>query len=239
MHHRLLYIALLLLLTAGCAKLPDELLSQARTKVSMAYADGAAELAPGEYQLASSALQAAEQQIAKGEYQIAERTLALSSRYADEALSQARAEKDRIAEEQAQIEEQQHQAEVQRQREEKRQAELRQAELKRQRERELAMAKPKVEPLVSAPVEVEPESEQKPLLVDQVEVLSGENLAMVAARPEVYNDAQLWPLIYKANRDQIKDPTEIFAGQILVVPRDKSRGEVDAARREAQDLDLF
>ncbi len=238
MHIRLLYIALLIFLTAGCAKLPDELLSRTRTKVSMAYAGGAAELAPGEYQLASSALQAAEQQIANGEYRVAERTLALSSRYADEALIQARAEKERIAEEQARIAEQQ-QAEVQRQREEKRLAELKQAELKRQRERELAKAKPKVEPQVSEPVEEEPEPEHKPLLVDQVEVLSGEDLAMVAARPEVYNDAQLWPLIYKANRDQIKDPTEIFAGQVLVVPRDKSRGEVDAARREAQDLDLF
>jgi nucleoid-associated protein YgaU len=34
----------------------------------------------------------------------------------------------------------------------------------------------------------------------------------------VYKDARLWPLIYVANKDQIKDPDLIFPGQKLVVP---------------------
>ena len=55
----------------------------------------------------------------------------------------------------------------------------------------------------------------------------------------VYDDAFLWPLIYKANRDQIKDPKEIFSGQMLMIPRDKSRDEADAARQEARELNLF
>ena len=76
-------------------------------------------------------------------------------------------------------------------------------------------------------------------LVDQVEVGEAENLQMIAARPEVYNDGLLWPLIYKANRDQIKDPKEIFPGQILQVPRDKTPEEIEEAREEATALQLF
>ncbi len=64
-------------------------------------------------------------------------------------------------------------------------------------------------------------------------------MAAIAARPEVYKDALLWPLIYRANRDQIKDPKEIFAGQIFVIPRDKNRDEEEAARNEAKTLNLF
>lgn len=33
-----------------------------------------------------------------------------------------------------------------------------------------------------------------------------------------YNDARLWPLIYMANRDKIKDPDLIFPGQKLTIP---------------------
>ncbi len=34
----------------------------------------------------------------------------------------------------------------------------------------------------------------------------------------VYKDARLWPLIYVANKDHIKDPDLIFPGQKLVIP---------------------
>ncbi|MCX8123330.1 MAG: DUF4398 domain-containing protein [Spirochaetes bacterium] len=35
---------------------------------------------------------------------------------------------------------------------------------------------------------------------------------------KVYNNARLWPLIYIANKDQIKDPDLIFPGQRFVIP---------------------
>jgi nucleoid-associated protein YgaU len=35
---------------------------------------------------------------------------------------------------------------------------------------------------------------------------------------KVYNNARLWPLIYMANKDQIKDPDLIFPGQRFVIP---------------------
>ncbi len=40
-----------------------------------------------------------------------------------------------------------------------------------------------------------------------------------------YNNSRLWPLIYMANRDQIKDPDLIFPGQKFVIPAVPKKGE--------------
>ena len=42
---------------------------------------------------------------------------------------------------------------------------------------------------------------------------------------QVYKDARLWPLIYIANRDKIRDPDLIFPGQKLIIPTIPVRGE--------------
>ncbi len=234
MFQRLLLIIALIILVSACAKPPVESLDDARSSVARAYAVGAAQYAPGEFQLANSALQAAELQVEKREYSKAVRTLELAQRYSREALSLTIERKEQQAAEQKKIAEEQRLAELARQRELKRQSEL-----KKQQERKKKLVKPepkKVAPVVvkkAPPVVVEPE------LVDHVEVRAGDNLATIAARPEVYEDALLWPLIYKANRDQIKDPKEIFSGQSLMIPRDKSRDEAEAARQEARELNLF
>lgn len=70
-------------------------------------------------------------------------------------------------------------------------------------------------------------------------VRSGENLFAIAARRKVYGDALLWPLIYKANRDQIKDPQQIYPGQILTIPRDISEAEKEEARTTARESKIF
>jgi LysM repeat protein len=64
-------------------------------------------------------------------------------------------------------------------------------------------------------------------------VKKGDTLPSIAARHEIYNDSFMWPLIYKANRDQIKDPKEIYVGQDLKIPREISTEETIEARREA------
>ncbi len=65
-------------------------------------------------------------------------------------------------------------------------------------------------------------------------VRRGETLPQVAARPELYNDVALWPLIYRANRDQIRDPYQLWPGQILKIPRNFSKEEALEARKQAQ-----
>ena len=231
---RLLLIVVVVFLVSGCAKPPVAELESARDVVARASAAGATQYAPREYQLASSALQAAELQVSRHEYTKGARTLELAQRYANEALRLTLAARKELAAQREKAAEEKRQAEIQRQLELQRQAELKQQRAARQR-----VVKKKQQKKVQVQVKKAPTVEAKPKLVSKVEVRSGEDLAKIAARKEVYADPYLWPLIYKANRDQIKDPTKIFAGQTLVVPRDKSRDEADAARREAREAKLF
>ncbi len=62
-------------------------------------------------------------------------------------------------------------------------------------------------------------------------VRRGETLPQISARVEVYNDSSLWPLIYRANRDQIRDPKRLWPGQVFAIPRNFSREEAVEARR--------
>ncbi|MEA3544678.1 MAG: DUF4398 domain-containing protein [Thermodesulfobacteriota bacterium] len=237
MFKRLLLIVVLVVLSSGCAKPPVEELEDVRSIVARAYASGVTQHAPGECQLASSALQAAERQVKNGDYRQASRTLGLAQRYAVEALALTLARKEQLAAEKKKIAEEEQLAEDVRQRELTQQAILNEQQ---HRKKKIVKPEPKKPVLIvekarqkTRPVIVEPK------LVDHVVVRAGENLATIAARAEVYKDALLWPLIYKANRDQIKDPKEIFSGQTLMVPRDKSRAEAEAARQEARELNLF
>lgn len=62
-------------------------------------------------------------------------------------------------------------------------------------------------------------------------VRRGETLPQIAARTEIYNDASLWPLIYRANRDQIRNPTQLWPGQALKIPRHFTRDDAIEAKR--------
>ena len=70
---------------------------------------------------------------------------------------------------------------------------------------------------------------------DSVEhvVVPGDSLWSIAARPDVYDDPYLWPVIYKFNRDQIVDPALIYPSQRLVIPIRIDEETRRAARLEA------
>ncbi len=78
---------------------------------------------------------------------------------------------------------------------------------------------------------------EKPLPTSHT-VLRGETLPMIAAQSDIYGDQTLWPLIYRANRDQISDPGHIRPGQTLRIPRNLSREEVTEAHRFSQERPL-
>lgn len=50
-------------------------------------------------------------------------------------------------------------------------------------------------------------------------VIKGESLWWIAEYKQIYDDPFQWPLIYKANRSQIKDPDLIFPDQNFEIPR--------------------
>jgi len=65
-------------------------------------------------------------------------------------------------------------------------------------------------------------------------VTKGECLWWIAEYKHIYNDPFMWPLIYKANRDKIKNPDLIYAGQQFEVPRyGFDLEEVKASRKQA------
>ncbi len=65
-------------------------------------------------------------------------------------------------------------------------------------------------------------------------VEKGDCLWTISEGADVYNDPFKWPLIYKENRDQIKDPDLIYPDQKFSIPRDSSGSEVDDAVHEAK-----
>ena len=47
-------------------------------------------------------------------------------------------------------------------------------------------------------------------------VVAGDSLSKIAKK--LYGDAQQWQQIYEANKDVIKNPDQIYPGQVLKIP---------------------
>ncbi|MBE9546754.1 MAG: LysM peptidoglycan-binding domain-containing protein [Proteobacteria bacterium] len=70
--------------------------------------------------------------------------------------------------------------------------------------------------------------------VDRHVVKKGECLWWIAEYKDIYNDPFQWPLIYDANKDQIRDPDLIYPGQVFKIPRSGYTMEkIKEARRSA------
>lgn len=48
----------------------------------------------------------------------------------------------------------------------------------------------------------------------------GDTLAKIAGYKKIYGDPKKWILIYKTNKDKIKNPNAIRPSQILYIPKD-------------------
>lgn len=206
------------LLLGGCAKPPRLELQSAQLAVAQAYAADAHRLAPAEYQAASTALREGEDLMRRGKYALAREILPSAEEHARHATEKAREEK----------------------------AALELRKIREQQEREFVRA-PKPAPVKkspSPPKKPEPSSVREapppapPPLMNYT-VAAGETLWTIAARKDVYVDALLWPLLYKANRDQIKDPRQIYPGQVLNIPRDITPEDKEEARKTARTSDIF
>jgi nucleoid-associated protein YgaU len=100
-----------------------------------------------------------------------------------------------------------------------------------------ATAAPIATPANNKPISLTGGQSSKPRL--SYTVSDGELLWTIAKRPDVYGDPLLWPLLYQANRDQIKDPRKIYAGQTLTIPRNVSEEEKEKTRIFAKKSDFF
>ena len=126
-------------------------------------------------------------------------------------------ERERLAEEAARVEE------------ERLLREAKEAEMRLREQEARAAAVLGAQAAMAAKIEAaKPSSQQQTL---RYTVRRGETLPQIAARTEIYDDSSLWPLIYRANRDQIRDPRQLWPGQVLKIPRHFSRDEALEAKR--------
>ncbi len=70
--------------------------------------------------------------------------------------------------------------------------------------------------------------------VSSYSVVRGDNLWSISGKDDVYADPYQWPLIYKTNRNKIKDADLIYPGQVLDIDQNASASEIDAAINHAK-----
>ncbi len=68
---------------------------------------------------------------------------------------------------------------------------------------------------------------------DSYTVEKSDTLWGIAGKSEVYSDSFQWPLIFKANRDSIKDPDLIYPKQNFTITKGHSAEEVANAKNLA------
>lgn len=90
---------------------------------------------------------------------------------------------------------------------------------------------PKIYKVKPAPVTSKPAP--PPALPTTYTVEKCDDLYTISSKPQIYNDPWLWPLLYDANTDKIKDPNKIKEGMVLTVPRGMSDAQKSAAREKA------
>jgi hypothetical protein len=65
-------------------------------------------------------------------------------------------------------------------------------------------------------------------------VKAGDTLASIAAKPEIYGEAALWPLLLSANQDVLQAGKPPKAGTKLLIRRDLIDDDKEAAREQAK-----
>jgi len=73
-----------------------------------------------------------------------------------------------------------------------------------------------------------------PAQPERYSVVRGDTLWSIAARQTIYRNPFMWPLIYRANRAQLRDPDGIFPRQLLTIPRNYSPEEANTAIQRAR-----
>jgi len=65
-------------------------------------------------------------------------------------------------------------------------------------------------------------------------VVAGDHLWGISAKPQIYSDPYQWPVLFRANKDQIRDADLIHPGQELLVDRNASPELVQSAIHHAR-----
>lgn len=75
----------------------------------------------------------------------------------------------------------------------------------------------------------------RPALFDAYTVQKGDTLWSIAAKPEVYGNANHWRRIFEANRELLKSPDRVRVGMMLKIPRE-AQGAQDFSTEEDEGM---
>jgi len=78
------------------------------------------------------------------------------------------------------------------------------------------------------------EAEMSKMSADNYTVMRGDSLWAISGKSDIYGNPYQWPLIYKANRDKIKDADLIYPGQVFSIERNASAADISAAVNHAK-----
>ncbi len=224
------FLTLILLAVTACAKPPHHELETAERMIGKARTLSAAHYAPTEFKAAGDAFADGQNLMRREKYGKAKDALNFALKHARRAIvvtEEALAKEAALAEREAAAEKARQAAELERIK----------AEAK-SRHAAIEAAKAKERQAAAKPADPQPEP-APPGPATTYQVGEGETLWTIAAQSTVYDDGHLWPLLYQANRDQIKDPRQIFPGQVLMIRRDLTDKDIEEARQKARDSDVF
>jgi len=75
--------------------------------------------------------------------------------------------------------------------------------------------------------------------VTSYSVVGGDNLWDISGKDNVYGNSYQWPLIYKTNRNKIKDADLIYPGQVFDIDQNASASDIDAAINHAKTRGMW
>ena len=70
-------------------------------------------------------------------------------------------------------------------------------------------------------------------------VVKGDTLWDISGMKLAYHDNFQWPLLFKANRDQIRDPDLIYPKQEFCIRQDFTEQDIKKARKDASDTPVY
>ncbi len=97
---------------------------------------------------------------------------------------------------------------------------------------------------VATPVPTEapappPPAAEAPKSLEKYIVVKGDTLWGISGMSIIYKDNFEWPLLFKENRDQIKDPDLIYPKQEFLIRRDWTQEDLDKAHKDANDTPKY
>ncbi|MBT0664424.1 LysM peptidoglycan-binding domain-containing protein [Geobacter pelophilus] len=234
----ILFFGILVLTLSGCSTPQPQWHAKAGQLIQAARSEGAPALLPSEYNSLSDTFGKGELLLLDEEVEAADQLFKLVMLKGELLKENLAVEKKRLAEV-----ERLRKVELQQREKERLEALEREKEARRREAEELMAriaqkAKQDAEEDARRQQAERLKAQKERVLVISHTVKRGESLPQIAALPEIFNDTQLWPLIYRANRDQIRDPRYLWPGQTLRIPRNATREDIQEARRYASEKRL-